>query len=155
MAKKSLYIFLTAILGIVLFLVLDRIVVFCYLYLVAAGYIGASFDYGKFVVWDYFSLTIALMLGAWYGVWLGLNWFSLVYERQTHGGFINHVIENYWPNRKQKNLDVKISDVKKRLQTDMWQLEEIAQASVAQMSEPVPRVKKIVRKRAPKKMLQK
>lgn len=132
-------------------MVLDRIIVFCYLYLVAAGYIGSSFDYARFMVWDYCTLTLVLMLGAWYGVWLGLSWFSWVYERQTHGGLVNHMVENYWPSRKQKNLDSKISEVKKRLETDLWKLEDLASVNITRASEPEPHVRKIVRKRAPKK----
>jgi hypothetical protein len=152
MAKKSLYIFLTSILGVTLFLILDRIAVFIYLYLVGGGYIAANFNYQQFVLWDYFTLTIVLMLGAWYGVALGLSWFSQVYERQSHGGLIDHLVKYYWPSKKEKNLDLKISEVKRRLQTDLWQLEDLAEIKAVQPARPQPIARKVVRKRAPKKI---
>lgn len=73
--KKSLYIFLTAILGVLLFLILHRLIVFVYLTLVAVDYpaFGVNFSYPQFLAFDYLTLIISLMLGAWYGVWRGFT----------------------------------------------------------------------------------
>lgn len=153
MPQKSFYVFLTSLLGVLLFLILHRVVVFIYLYLVAAGFGAESFDYLTFLLWDYFSLTITLMLGAWYGIWLGLHWFEKVYVEKSHGGLVAHLARHVWVGGRPKNLQSKLSSVKQRLNEDLWQLEDLANAGLsAKQDRPEPRVRRVVRKQAPKKL---
>jgi hypothetical protein len=131
---------------------LHRSIVFVYLYLVAGGAFAGSFDYTQFVFWDDFSLVITLMMGAWYGIWLGLNWYSKVYEQKIHGGLIDHLVKTHWPGSGPKSLETKISSVKQRIESDLWQLEDLAKVEIAKAESPAPKVRRVVRKRAPKKL---
>lgn len=151
MPKKSFYVFLTSLLGVLLFLILHRTVVFIYLYLVAGGVGIESFDYLSFLLWDYFSLTIMLMLGAWYGVWLGLNWFDKVYVERSHGGLVAHLTQYCWPASRPISLQSKLSHVKERLEKDLWQLEDLAEVAVSKPAAFPAKIRRVVRRRAPKK----
>lgn len=118
MAKKSLYIFLCAILGMLLFLILHQIVAFAYLMLLYTHYsifnLGLSFM--DLMALDYFSLIIALMFGAWYGIWLGLYWYGWVYESGGHG-FVEHMIKKHWAAKSVTyNLKSKLVAVESKLQ---------------------------------------
>ena len=150
--KKSLYIFLTALLGVLMFVLLDRIAVFFYLYLLAAVYMATSINFFEFMVVDYFILTLVMMLGAWYGIWLGLYWFKKVYEEQSHGGLVEHLTTNYFPQKSFFAGQGDMASLKKRLNTDLSQLEELAASGTAQEFQPEPIKRRIVRKRAPKKL---
>jgi predicted membrane protein len=129
--KKSLYIFLCAIMGAMLFLILQQILAFGYLFLLYANYQTFSFglSFINLMAFDYFTLILVVMLGAWYGIWLGLYWFDLVYESGRHG-FVEHVMERYWPSRRLPyNLKSKISAVEKKLEGDLMELESLGQKS--------------------------
>ena len=152
MAKKSLYVFLTALLGMLLFYILHRVVVFLFLYLLAIGYLGTGPDYYRFLAWDYTTLVLALMGGAWYGVWLGLYWFEKVYVEKSHGGLAHHIASKYLTRENPKSLPSKMSAVKKRLESDLWALEDLAKNTETESGWPEPKVRRVVRKRAPKKL---
>lgn len=151
MAKKSLYLFLSSLLGVMLFLVLHRSIVFIYLYLLTQGYLVTGLTYLQFLVFDYFTLTLTLLFGAWYGIWLGVYWYEKVYVEGSHPGFVAHMSGKFMY-RKSKGLESKMSHIKERLETDLWQLEDLAKTSLSQVSSPVPIKRKIVRKAAPKKL---
>ena len=151
MAKKSLYIFLSSLLGVLLFLVLHRAGIFIYLYLITQGYVVSSWTYLQFLVFDYFTLTLTLLFGAWYGIWLGVYWYEKVYVECSHSGFVAHM-SNKFMSHKNKGLESKISHIKERLETDLWQLEDLAKTSLSQVSAPAPIKRKIVRKAAPRKL---
>jgi hypothetical protein len=152
MAKKSLYLFLTSLLGVMLFLVLDRSIVFFYLYMLAGGYITTSFDYYQFLAVDYFTLTIVLMLGAWYGIWLGLYWYERVYEKGSYYGFVHHLASKYWPGPKPESLSDKMSAVRQHLEEDLFELNTLADNNLEPKIDQPPIKRRIVRKRAPKKL---
>ena len=152
MAKKSLYLFLIFFLGVLLFLILHRLVIFFYFYLLAGGYINPGISYLQFLVVDYFTLAIVLMFGAWYGIWLGMFWFEKVYVEKSHGGFAYHVSNKYFP-RTPKNLESKISAVRQKIENDLWQLEDLTEAGIkAVVATPKPIKRRVVRKTAPKKL---
>lgn len=151
MAKKSLYIFLSSLMGVMLFLVLHRVGIFIYLYLITQGYVVSSWSYVQFLVFDYFTLTLTLLFGAWYGIWLGVFWYDKVYVEGSHSGFVAH-ISNKFMSRKSRGLESKMSHIKERLETDLWQLEDLAKTSLSQVSSPAPIKRKIVRKAAPRKL---
>lgn len=151
MIKKSFYIFLTSLLGVLLFLILHRIFVFIYLFLVANYFLLTDFNYLQFLAWDYFTLVIVLMLGAWYGVWLGLYWYKLVYEDASHGGLVSHISKRIFT-KKPKNLTSKMLAVKEKLEKDLWELEDLTQVSQTPSVYVEPVKRKVVRKRAPKKL---
>src|ERR1035441_8624107 len=96
--RKSLYIFLTALLGVLMFMLLERLAAFFYWYLLAGGYIATSLSYPQIALFDYIILVLAMMFGAWYGVWLGLYWYRKVYEEESHPGLVGHLATHYFPN---------------------------------------------------------
>ncbi|PIR96517.1 MAG: hypothetical protein COT92_00605 [Candidatus Doudnabacteria bacterium CG10_big_fil_rev_8_21_14_0_10_42_18] len=157
--KKSLYLFLSSLLGVLLFLVLHRIVVFFYLYISDSGLVssGNGLGYLYFLAIDYFTLIITLMLGAWYGIWLGIYWYEKVYEEGSHNGLAAHIVENYWPKKKFSGyrLDTKIKLAQKKLEADLWELEGLTKKVSVKSStvpSPNPVKRKVVRKQAPKRL---
>lgn len=99
--RKSLYVFLTTLLGVLLFLVFHRLLSFFYFRLL-------QYDFGTFSLGlepvtllslDRLTFTFALMLGAWYGIALGLHWYEIVYEHRSYPGLTSHLLWRYWPKR--------------------------------------------------------
>jgi hypothetical protein len=154
MARKSLYLFLTALLGTLLFLIVHRVVFFVYIYMLGAGILTTGMDYMQFLAIEYFSLTITLMLGAWYGIWLGLYWYEKVYEEKSHKGFVHHLATKYFPGSKPQVLENRMALVKERLEENLWQLENLAknEAGLSASIEPKPIKRRVVRKKAPRKL---
>ncbi|MDR3643189.1 MAG: hypothetical protein P4L74_06215 [Candidatus Doudnabacteria bacterium] len=149
--RKSLYIFLCSLLGVLMFMLLERLAVFFYLYLLAGGYLVTNMSYLQIAIFDYIVLVLAMMLGAWYGVWLGLYWYRIIYEEQSHPGLVGHVSEHYFP-RPSFARSEGVAELKKRLVEDLSRLETVEVATVPSPLEPVPVKRKIVRRSAPKKL---
>lgn len=127
--KKSLYIFLSSLLGVLLFLTLHRIIAFFFLALQIVDYRDFNFglSYMEFAALDYVTLVLALMLGAWYGVWLGNYWYGLVYEAGSHKGMLNHLAQRWRAKASGNyNLEEKIASVKQKLEKDLGNLEKLA-----------------------------
>ena len=153
-AKKSLYVFLSSMLGSMLFLILHRLVVMSYAILVEQDYntYGLGLSLVEWLAIDYITLVLSILLGAWYGVWLGLHWYKSVYEEGMHHGFVDHLICRFWPPKSPTaKLRSQIVNVAERLGNDADQLEHLAVQ--ATMAEPVnkPAVKRrITRKKTVK-----
>jgi hypothetical protein len=153
--KKSLYLFLSSLLGVMLFLVLHRVLIFLYLLMASAGYQPFLSEVSSltFLGLEYLSLILTLLLGAWYGIWLGLYWYKKVYEDGESAGLVEHLTLRYWPKRKnQYGLQAKIEAAKKHLENNMWELEDLAKTIPAAAPSPAPIKKQVVRKRAPRKL---
>lgn len=149
--KKSLYIFLTALLGSLLFLVLHRLGVFAYMIVIYYNYqkFGFGMSMLDIMALDYLTLIIALLLGAWYGIWLGLGWFEAVYEGGGHAGFLGHVLRHYFPIQQPVyGLKNKVVVVSSKLEKDLLELQEIA-AKMQKNSRPVVKTtRRIVRRKS-------
>ena len=152
--KKSLYVFLASILGALLFLILHRLVVF--VFLIASFYniniFGSNMSYVEFAAIDYFTLVITMMLGLWYGTWLGLYWYEQVYEKGSHYGFVDHVTNRYWPKRSSpQNLKSRLMTASRKLEDEMWELEGLAKEMPETTLAPVKRrtVKRVSKKVEP------
>jgi hypothetical protein len=153
--KKSLYVYLSSLLGILLFLILHRIVVLIYLLLAGLGYSPFVNEVVslQFLAFEYLTLILSMMLGAWYGIWVGMHWYEVVYERESHPGLVGHLSNKFWPKTKNRyKLGERIEEVQKKLQTDIWQFEDLVKAAPAAIVSPEPIKKKIVRKRAPRRL---
>lgn len=142
--KKSFYVFLSSLLGSLLFLTLHRLLVFGLLILISSNpqkfYNRVSFL--EIASMDFFTLILVLMLGAWYGIWLGLKWYEAVYERGEHGGFVDQAIANYWPAPKSEyNLQTKVQSLAEELKDDVLKLEHLATTikPVIKKAEPIKR----------------
>ncbi len=149
-AKKSLYLFLTALMGMLLFLVIHRLIVFAYLMLLYYNYPAFSFGLNlfEFMLFDYITLIMSLLFGMWYGIWLGQGWFEAVYEGGGHSGFFGHILRHYFPIRhKNYELGNKVSTISRKLEIDLMQLEELNEEMARR--KPVVKVaaRKVVRKK--------
>lgn len=152
--RKSFYIFLTALLGVLLFVVLDRLLVFGYLLLAGSNYavFGLNLSYVEFWALDYLSLFFVMMAGAWYGIWVGLYWYARVYEDRTHQGFVHHVATRYWPFEKRaRQLQSQVRQVEKQLENDLHQLSDLADELPA-VKAPPPVKRPMAKKRTPRKL---
>lgn len=150
-ARKSLYIFLSSLLGTLLFLILHRVVSFLFGWAIVSGYtfLGFGMNSIELQAMDYLTLMFSLMFGAWYGIWLGLYWYEVVYEQRLRGGLVDHIICNYWPrSRRPYDLKSKVSAAARKLEHDLGELESLAE-TVQVAVHPEPIKKRIVRKRAP------
>ncbi len=75
--RKSFYIFLSMVLGVLLFLMLQR-AAFLVAFLIGADVSSLSAEALGVV-----TTAIAVVFGAWYGIWLGLVWYAAIYEERT------------------------------------------------------------------------
>lgn len=77
------------------------------------GLLLLNIDYGRFSLGSNYSqlhvlniitYVLAVFLGGWYGAWLGLYWYKIVYEQGT-GGLWHGLVGNFFydtPEKKQK-----------------------------------------------------
>lgn len=139
-AKKTMYLFLSFLLGIFLFFILHRLVIFFILWfhLSSGGDFVLNGGYRNFLVWDYGTLLLSIIIGSWYGLWVGGYWYERVYEAGFHGGALGHlaVSLNRFSHR-QSNLRNKVEKISQELKEESWQLEDLA--------------KIVTKKRSPKK----
>ena len=139
--------------GGLLVLIIHRVVVFFYLIIQSSGYL--SFDLGlsylEFLAWDYFTLIVAVLLGFWYGIWVGGYWYELIYEQGTHGGLVHHLVERYFPISKPSyDLKNRVAEAAKKIEEDIWQMEELVK-DVPVLMKSVAVKRKIVSKKIIKK----
>lgn len=149
--KKSLYIFLCALLGILLFLIIHRLAIFGYLVLVNANPLvfAGSLSYLEILAIDFSTLVLALLLGMWYGIALGLKWYEAVYEQKEHGGLVDYLIKTYWPSQKAAfDLPARVQSVARELKDDVLELEHLAKTIKPVIRETKPIKRRIVRKKA-------
>ncbi len=148
--KKSVYVFLCSLLGVLLFLILQRIAIFAYLLLVAYGIVAWSsgFDYVRFMAVDYTSLVLMLLFGSWYGIWLGTHWYDLVYESGTWRGGWYHAKHHLFPWRKNNyRLKDRVEEVKTQLERDLDKVEILAAELPKAVMNPEPIRRRVTRRR--------
>ncbi len=102
---KALYLFLCALLGIMLFGVFHRALVVIYYLLQDGAYFHMPFSIGSadLQALDFFTMLIALFLGGWYGVWIGLHWYELVYEGEHRAGLFHGFLPHYFRKEERAN----------------------------------------------------
>lgn len=153
--KKSLYVLLTAILGVFLFFILHRLAFFFWA-LICSMDENLALNYYSLpaLVTEYVTLLLAIFGGAWYGIWLGLFWYDKVYVEGTHPGWVAHFSNKIWPAPGANAGTVsKLRHVTKKLEQDLMHLEDLALAQPSVSSSgPAPIKRTLVRKRAPKKI---
>lgn len=106
-STKALYLFLCSILGMVLFAMLHRAIFVLYDLLIL---VDNTFAFGMSAsaiqVIDFFALILALFLGGWYGIVLGLEWYSMVYgpNAEVKAGMFHGFIPHQWRGQKEKKF---------------------------------------------------
>lgn len=167
---KALYIFLASLLGIILFGVFHRALVVIY-YLMQDGYyfnLKIQMSQADLQALDFFTMLVALFLGGWYGVWLGLHWYELVYEGEHRAGLFHGFIPHHFrKGERARRAAAKSSSTEKAVHvpvverpsfekiTDMksslpWDLDDLDGDDVKVVRKTVR--KKVVRKAAPKRV---
>lgn len=148
--KKSLYVFLCSILGILIFLVIHRLILIVY-FLIAAAYPQAFYgnmENLEFIAADFITLFLVLIFGSWYGIWLGLKWYESVYENAEYTGFVDYLIRAYWPSaKKDYNLQQKVQSVVNELGDDVLELKHLAKTIKPVLREVKPIKRSVNRKR--------
>lgn len=104
-ATKALYLFLCAILGMVLFAMLHRAIFVLYDLLIFIDNIytlGISQNTIAYI--DFFSLLVVLFLGGWYGTMMGIDWYAMVYgpNAEVRPGLFHGFIPHHWRGQKAK-----------------------------------------------------
>ncbi len=147
--RKALYIFLTTILGVLMFLMLHRAIFVIYDILGSFYPASPLFSVRPSVVFgvDFITMLFAIIAGGWYGVWLGLDWYKMIYEergvtRWFHGflphnlrGHHNHKSSSAKPASVPKHITVKSSSDSPRVESfelfrrnpisSAWSFEEV------------------------------
>src|SRR6185503_1491686 len=87
-SKKALYLLLCGLLGLILFVTIQQAAMLM-LILLLVNQVGAL-DAGlqsQITMFDSVSYILAMFFGAWYGIWLGIHWYAIVYEAGRRGLF--------------------------------------------------------------------
>lgn len=77
-SKKALYLFLCSVLGVIMFTFMHQAFWVIYVALARLGYLPQIDPINPLPA---LSLVAAFLVGMWYGIWLGLYWYEIVYER--------------------------------------------------------------------------
>lgn len=102
-ATKALYLFLCAILGMVLFAMLHRAIFVLYDLLI---FVDSMYAFGlseiALAAIDFFALVVALFLGGWYGTMMGIDWYAMVYgpNAEVKAGLFHGFIPHHWRGEK-------------------------------------------------------
>lgn len=97
---KSLYLFLCAILGMILFAMLHRAIFVLYNLVLEIDFNMYSLGLSNGVIHsiDFYSMVFALFIGGWYGTLLGIDWYALVYgpNAERRAGLFHGFIPHHW-----------------------------------------------------------
>jgi hypothetical protein len=142
--RKSLYLFLTSILGALLFLVLQRVVVSLYLTLLQwkPDVFSFGLSFMEITAIDLINLTVAVLFGAWYGIWIGMHWYYAVYEQAGGRGFVWGVAAALRRRGNPDGLKSEIESAARRMERETWRLERLSNPPIAKSS------RRVVRRRA-------
>lgn len=66
--------------------------------------LGANVLSTDYLLFDYITFTFALFFGWWYGIWIGLAWYTAVYEEGEGMGFIKFLRLKLAGNRQQSSM---------------------------------------------------
>ena len=105
--RKALYIFLSCILGILLFTMFHRAVFVIY-EIIGSFYPAVTWLHQPFrtiATIDFSTFLLALFVGGWYGTWIGLNWYKLIYEERGVKTWFHGFIPHHFRNRKHKKQE--------------------------------------------------
>lgn len=134
---KALYLFMCAILGMVLFAMLHRAIFVIYDLMLALDFRTYSFGIAEssLMAIDFLSMLVALFLGGWYGTALGIDWYAMVYgpNSTVQAGLFHAFIPHHFKKNKSAgtaksvispsahSTTVKVPIVEKRVSKDLEQ----------------------------------
>ena len=114
-ASKALYLFLCAILGMVLFVMLQRAILFLYNLLI---FVDSTYAFGMssaaILGLDFFTLLLALFLGGWYGTMMGIDWYAMIYgpNAEVQAGLFHGFLPHNWRGKKARKGSAKSQSTK-------------------------------------------
>ncbi len=145
--------FLSSLMGMLMFLILHRIAVFFYLLFATFG--DGGFAYYSFIFWDYITLSTFLVIGAIYGFWVGKYWYKSVYHESSHGGLVSYVNSLIWDEKPVKVAEVykhKLEAATQKIEEDLTDLENLEKNfPVVLKPKPLKRTLVIAKKPAKKR----
>ena len=140
--KRILYISLTVVLGILLFLVIQQSLALLYYILISFDYARYGFGFSPITFrFIYLGATLAsVLVGGLYGVWLGRYWFALVYEQRDGRGFMPPLRNSSFPTQ-QVTPKVKVQTAARKEISEAWDLDDLlapkqATTSIASVLKP-------------------
>jgi hypothetical protein len=148
--KRSVYIFLCSLLGVMLFLVIHRIIMLWYLLMVDYGVFSwnESDSYIKFLAVDYITLALVMLAGSWYGIWVGNYWYDQVYEFGFWKGSFRHVKNKYFSNKyNREELKHRVEIVRQALEEDLSSAESLVSEIPREILKPEPVKRRIIRRK--------
>lgn len=96
--RKALYLFLSSLLGILLLLLFHRSVFVIY-EILGSFYPTLYFfqlDYFTLRLFDFWTMIVAMFFGGWYGIWLGLHWYRMIYEDANVQSWFHGFVPHLW-----------------------------------------------------------
>ncbi|QQS23219.1 hypothetical protein IPM19_01485 [bacterium] len=169
--RKALYVFLTTLLGVLIFLMFHRAVFVIYDILASFYPNSPAFDIAPNILFgiDFYTMLLAVVLGGWYGVWLGLDWYKMIYEergvtRWFHGflphnlrGHRSHKQNTHKPASVPKQITVKTSSprvesfesFRRTAANTAWSFDDVEKAP-AKPKRKAPAKKRVAKKRVTK-----
>ncbi|MBL8030362.1 MAG: hypothetical protein JNN11_03880 [Candidatus Doudnabacteria bacterium] len=129
--RRSIYLILSGLMGLLIFFILHRIAIFLYLLIVTSA--DVFFEYNTFLLWDYITLSFSMVVGLVYGMWIGEYWYKVVYHENTHNGLIDHIGSFFTGKSKSKPeiFENKLEHVALRLENNLNDLEALAKQAPA------------------------
>ena len=96
--RKALYVFLSSLMGTLLLVMFHRSLFVIYELLgdFFPNQQWLNMDPFLVVTADFFTMLLAMFVGGWYGVWLGLNWYKMVYEDRGVTGMFHGFLPHHW-----------------------------------------------------------
>lgn len=148
--RRSLYVFLSSLLGVLLFIILHRLLVFGYVLLLDSSYSVFSFgmSFLELLALEYLTLIVAVILGGWYGTWLGLYWYGAVYEKKHYGGFVEFVSSSILPvNYESRRLQRRIAEVSEKMEDNFEKIHDFTATIKPTPVKSAPVKRRVVRTR--------
>jgi hypothetical protein len=140
--KRILYISLTIVLGILLFVVIQQSFALLYYILISFDYARYGFGFSPITFrFVYLGTTIAsVFVGGLYGVWLGRYWFNLVYQQRAGRGFMPPLRNSSFPAQR-VTPKVKVQSSARKEISEAWDLDDLlapkqATASIVSVLKP-------------------
>lgn len=171
--RKALYVFLSSLLGMLLLLMFHRSVFVIYEILgdFFPQHVWLNLPWHFVTLADFFTMLIAMFIGGWYGIWLGLNWYKIVYEdrkvtRWFHGFIPHHWREGSRDESQEATLAKSINTVPKRIVVNprvesfesfrtrrpdtAWNFDDVADLPKPKVAKKAPAKKRVAKKRVKK-----
>lgn len=107
--RKALYIFLSSLLGMLLLLMFHRAVFVIY-EILGSFYPNCTWlhiSLPTLFSLDFFTMMVVVFIGGWYGVWLGLNWYHMIYEERGVTTWFHGFIPHHWRKSSPKKVSSK------------------------------------------------